>query len=133
MLLCIPALRDITQIQDDTYLENLAAAALILRQFEEIAMGDRHDGRGSEQVNFLSITDAILRSAANESSQVLNAVYWVAVRQETYFSFSVGRAPELVDSTGRERAASLANRMAVLTSDVARWKYGDRPLAEWGT
>lgn len=45
MLRCIPALHDVPRIQDEEYRENLAAAAVILRQFEEM---DQDEDGGKE-------------------------------------------------------------------------------------
>lgn len=101
MLRCIPALHHVPQIQDEDYREELAAAAVILRQFEEMdpdqetdqevghekdtarpsAPGDtvssahldmRESSQGSDHgVNFLDIAKAILRTTTTSGSNGL--------------------------------------------------------------
>lgn len=101
MLRCIPALHHVPQIQDEDYREELAAAAVILRQFEEMdpdqepdqEIGQEKDTarpsatddtvssapldmRESSQssdhgVNFLDIAKAILRTTTTSGSNGL--------------------------------------------------------------
>ncbi|WQF87577.1 Putative zn(2)Cys(6) fungal-type DNA-binding domain-containing protein [Colletotrichum destructivum] len=146
MLRCIPALREVSRTRDEAYRENLAAAALILRQFEEMdpeeapSMGGSSDwdaggscgGGGGGSVNFLDITKAILRAAPpSRWSGLLSAVYWVAVRQEIYFALTLGRSPQITARPDQGREVSFANRLVWFMSEVAKWKMGDRLETEW--
>lgn len=159
MLRCIPALRDVPQIQDEEHRENLAAAAVILRQFEEMdqdqesgeekgagrtaapgdAVSSTHpDTRESSHisdhgVNFLDIAKAILRTTTTSGSNGLtDAVGWLALRQETYYAFSLGRSPQISLPREQEREASPANKVILHTYQVAKWNYGDKTVQEWG-
>ncbi|OLN86780.1 hypothetical protein CCHL11_07887, partial [Colletotrichum chlorophyti] len=139
MLRCIPALHEVSRTQDEEYRENLAVAALILRQFEEMdpedaqgtANPDFGAGGGNVNVNFLDITKAILRAAPAQWSGLLSAVYWVAVRQEIYFALTLDRSPQITAPPDLERVACFANKMIWFMSEVAKWKMGDRSEREW--
>ncbi|KAK1494855.1 hypothetical protein CTAM01_08868 [Colletotrichum tamarilloi] len=150
MLRCIPALHEVSSTQDEEYRENLAAAALILRQFEEMdpeesqsapssdfgtANGDGNGtsyGNANSNVNFIDITKAILRAAPSSRwSGLLSAVYWVAVRQEIYFALTLGRSPQITARPDQGREVSFANRLIWFMSEVAKWKMGDRIEGEW--
>ncbi|KAK1672343.1 hypothetical protein BDP55DRAFT_673624 [Colletotrichum godetiae] len=150
MLRCIPALHEVSSTQDEEYRENLAAAALILRQFEEMDPEDSQsvpgsdfgnangDGNGTvhgnlnSNVNFLDITKAILRAAPpSRWSGLLNAVYWVAVRQEIYFALTLERSPQITARPDQGHKVSFANRLIWFMSEVAKWKMGDRMEEEW--
>ncbi|GKT41604.1 uncharacterized protein ColSpa_01785 [Colletotrichum spaethianum] len=140
MLRCIPALHEVSRTQDEEYRENLAAAALILRQFEEMdpedaqsaGSSDSGNGNGNNNVNFLDITKAILRAAPSRWSGLLSAVYWVAVRQEIYFALTLGRSPQITAQPDQGREASFANQLIWFMSEVAKWKMGERLESEWG-
>ncbi|KAK7435323.1 hypothetical protein Landi51_13086 [Colletotrichum acutatum] len=151
MLRCIPALHEVSSTQDEEYRENLAAAALILRQFEEmdpeesqsapssdfgIANGDGNGtstGHVNNNANFIDITKAILRAAPpSQWSGLLSAVYWVAVRQEIYFALTLERSPQITARPDQGREVSFANRLIWFMSEVAKWKMGDRIEGEWG-
>ncbi|KAL0768330.1 hypothetical protein CaCOL14_009305 [Colletotrichum acutatum] len=150
MLRCIPALHEVSSTQDEEYRENLAAAALILRQFEEmdpeesqsapssdfgIANGDGNGtstGHVNNNANFIDITKAILRAAPpSQWSGLLSAVYWVAVRQEIYFALTLERSPQITARPDQGREVSFANRLIWFMSEVAKWKMGDRIEGEW--
>ncbi|GJC84246.1 hypothetical protein ColLi_07084 [Colletotrichum liriopes] len=139
MLRCIPALHEVSRTQDEEYRENLAAAALILRQFEEMdpedaqsaGSSDAGTGNGNSNVNFLDITKAILRAAPSRWSGLLSAVYWVAVRQEIYFALTLGRSPQITAQPDQGREASFANKLIWFMSEVAKWKMGERLESEW--
>ncbi|OHW96828.1 hypothetical protein CSPAE12_04414, partial [Colletotrichum incanum] len=139
MLRCIPALHEVSRTQDEEYRENLAAAALILRQFEEMdpedaqsaGSSDPGNGNGNSNVNFLEITKAILRAAPSRWSRLLSAVYWVAVRQEIYFALTLGRSPQITAQPDQGREASFANKLIWFMSEVAKWKMGERLESEW--
>ncbi|KAG6354661.1 hypothetical protein INS49_004679 [Diaporthe citri] len=157
MLRCIPALHDVPQIQDEEYRENLAAAAVILRQFEEMdqdqdsgekdtarpsAPGDtvssahletRESSHSSDHgVNFLDIAKAILRTTTTSGSNGLtDAAGWLALRQEIYYAFSLGRSPQISLPREQEREASPVNKLILHTYQVAKWNYGDKTVQEW--
>lgn len=159
MLRCIPALHDVPQIQDEEYRDNLVAAAVILRQFEEmdtdqdkigekhtdrtIALGDaessthletRESSQSSDHgVNFLDIAKAILRTATTSGTNGLtDAAGWLALRQEVYYAFSLGRSPQITLPPEQERKASPVNRVILHTNQVAKWMYGEKTAQEWG-
>lgn len=147
MLKCIPALREFHEIQDDESLESIIATAVILRQLEEI--DDEEDrssrpGGGGEaqeeprrvdQVNFLAIIDAVLRSPPSQSlfgrRGLVRAAYWMAVRQEIYHSFTRRHPPQMVLDPEYARDASEANRIVLHTAQVARWRWADGSEQEW--
>ncbi|KAI3557729.1 ArcA-like protein [Colletotrichum abscissum] len=138
MLRCIPALHEVSSTQDEEYRENLAAAALILRQFEEMDPEESQSAPSSDfgtangNVNFIDITKAILRAAPSSRwSGLLSAVYWVAVRQEIYFALTLGRSPQITARPDQGREVSFANRLIWFMSEVAKWKMGDRIEGEW--
>lgn len=159
MLRCIPALHDVPQIQNEEDREDLAAAAVILRQFEEMdqdqdssedkntarwtAAGDavfsaavntRESSQSSDHgVNFLDITKAILRTTTTSGSNGLaDAVGWLALRQEIYYAFQLGRSPQISLPREQEREASPVNRVILHTYQVAKWNYGEKTAQEWG-
>lgn len=159
MLRCIPALHDIPQIQDEEYRENLLAAAAILRQFEEMDQdqdsGEERDRARPSQpddivssahlatresshssdhgVNFLDIAKAILRTTTTSGSNGLtDAAGWLALRQEIYYAFSLGRSPQISLPREQEREASPVNKLILHTYQVAKWNYGDKTVQEWG-
>ncbi|KAF5491883.1 hypothetical protein CGCS363_v011174 [Colletotrichum siamense] len=138
MLRCIPALHEVSRTQDEEYRENLAAAALILRQFEEMDPEEAQSatssdfGNGIGNVNFLDITKAILRAAPSRWSGLLSAVYWVAVRQEIYFALTLERSPQITaQPPDLDRDTCFANKLIWFMSEVAKWKMGERSGAEW--
>ncbi|KAL2292511.1 hypothetical protein FJTKL_09474 [Diaporthe vaccinii] len=157
MLRCIPALHDVPRIQDEEYRENLAAAAVILRQFEEMDhdedSGDKDTARptapddavssahsetresshsSDHGVNFLDIAKAILRTTTTSGSNGLtDAAGWLALRQEIYYAFSLGRSPQISLPREQEREASPVNKLILHTYQVAKWNYGDKTLQEW--
>ncbi|KAK2749359.1 arca-like protein [Colletotrichum kahawae] len=138
MLRCIPALHEVSRTQDEEYRENLAAAALILRQFEEMDPEEAQSatssdfGNGIGNVNFLDITKAILRAAPSRWSGLLSAVYWVAVRQEIYFALTLERSPQIsAQPPDLDRDTCFANKLIWFMSEVAKWKMGERSGAEW--
>ncbi|KAI8311497.1 hypothetical protein K4K61_012052 [Colletotrichum sp. SAR11_59] len=138
MLRCIPALHEVSRTQDEEYRENLAAAALILRQFEEMDPEEAQSatssdfGNGIGNVNFLDITKAILRAAPSRWSGLLSAVYWVAVRQEIYFALTLERSPQITaQPPDLDRDTCFANKLIWFMSEVAKRKMGERSGTEW--
>ncbi|KAF9876768.1 hypothetical protein CkaCkLH20_05614 [Colletotrichum karsti] len=139
MLRCIPALHEVSRTEDEEYRENLAAAALILRQFEEMDPEEAQSatssdfGGGNGNVNFLDITKAILRAAPSRWSGLLGAVYWVAVRQEIYFALTLERSPQIsAQPPNVDGEACFANKLIWFMSEVTKWKMGDKTEDEWG-
>ncbi|KAH7145500.1 hypothetical protein B0J13DRAFT_322893 [Dactylonectria estremocensis] len=145
-LKCIPALRDFHAIQDDERLESIIATAVILRQLEEIDDedddGEERQGSPSEvtsrpkhQVNFLAIIDAVLRSAPSQTlfgrRSLIQAAYWMAVRQEIFHSFTRRHPPQMTLEPEYGRGASNANKIVLHTAQVAKWRLSDRSEQEW--
>ncbi|KAH8706149.1 hypothetical protein BGZ61DRAFT_493144 [Ilyonectria robusta] len=146
-LKCIPALRDFHTIQDDERLESIIATAVILRQLEEI--DDEDDGedrqgspgespgesRPKHQVNFLAIIDAVLRSAPSQTlfgrRSLIQAAYWMAVRQEIFHSFTRRHPPQMTLEPEYGQGASKANKIVLHTAQVAKWRLSDRSEQEW--
>ncbi|KAF7552068.1 hypothetical protein G7Z17_g4600 [Cylindrodendrum hubeiense] len=147
-LKCIPALRDFHTIQDDERLESIIATAVILRQLEEID-DDEDDGeerqgtpgenpgesRPKTKVNFLAIIDAVLRSAPSQTlfgrRSLIQAAYWMAVRQEIFHSFTRRHPPQMTLEPEYGQGASNANKIVLHTAQVAKWRLSDRSEQEW--
>ncbi|KAM0441846.1 hypothetical protein ACHAQK_004784 [Fusarium lateritium] len=147
-LKCIPALRDFHTIQEDEKLESIIATAVILRQLEEIddeedeqEVRNQRRGSGSEaprakpQVNFLAIIDAVLRSPPSRTlfgrRSLIQAAYWMAVRQELYHSFTKRQAPKMILDPEYGHGASKANKIVLHTAQVAKWRWADGSEQEW--
>ncbi|CAM1509614.1 Fc.00g033530.m01.CDS01 [Cosmosporella sp. VM-42] len=147
MLKCIPALREFHDTQDDESVESIIATAVILRQLEEIDDEDDRSGRQSnngesqeeprskEQVNFLAIIDAVLRSPPSQTlfgrRSLIQAAYWMGVRQEIYHSITRKQPPQMVLDPEYARGASKANRIVIHTAQVAKWRWADGSEKEW--
>lgn len=146
-LKCIPALRDFHTIRDDERLESIIATAVILRQLEEIDDDDDDEDRhGSQdgspedpppkhQVNFLAIIDAVLRSAPSQTlfgrRSLIQAAYWMAVRQEIFHSFTRRHPPQMTLEPEYGLGASKANKIVLHTAQVAKWRWSDGSEQEW--
>ncbi|KAM5341364.1 hypothetical protein ACJ41O_014395 [Fusarium nematophilum] len=142
-LKCIPAMRDFHAIQDDERLESIIATAVILRQLEEIddeedeGRSETQEGepRSKEQVNFLAIIDAVLRSPPSQTlfgrRSLIQAAYWMAVRQELYHSFTRRHPPKMVLDPEYGQGASKANKIVLHTAQVAKWRWADGSEQEW--
>ncbi|ODM22537.1 hypothetical protein SI65_00125 [Aspergillus cristatus] len=137
MLQCIPGLVRFPEIQDSVEQENIMAAAVILRQYEEIEedMGD-DDEVGMEfreQVNFLAITqtiiDSMISSPLNQS--LATAAYWIAIRQEVYYALTRERTLSMRFSPEDWQNASVANTLIMLVGEVAKWCWGEKSPEEW--
>ncbi|KAL5093567.1 hypothetical protein Trisim1_010296 [Trichoderma cf. simile WF8] len=150
MLKCIPALRHFHDIDDDDYRDSIIATAVILRQLEEIdeeeedasandngnGQGDdAHFQSGKQQVNFLPIINAVLRSSASQAlfgrRSLIQAAYWMALRQEIYHSFTRKQPPQLFPSSDLWHSASKANKTVMHTVQVAKWRWEDGSEREW--
>ncbi|KAK2616210.1 hypothetical protein QQS21_000842 [Conoideocrella luteorostrata] len=145
MLQCMPALRQFHGIGDDDYRDSIVATAVILRQLEEIdseddqlqlcgQTSDISSGSG-KQVNFLAIIDAVLRSPPSQSvfgrRSLMQAAYWMALRQEIYHAFTRMETPQLILPPEFWHSASPANKSVMHLVQVAKWKWGDNSVLEW--
>lgn len=148
MLKCIPALRHFHDVADDDYRDSVIATAVILRQLEEIdeeeddsPANDESDGLGNDALaygdkpNFLPIINSVLRSSASQAlfgrRSLIQAAYWMALRQEIYHSFTRKQSPQLVPSPDLWHSASNANKTVMHTVQVAKWRWEDRSEREW--
>lgn len=148
MLKCIPALRHFHEIDDDDYRDSIIATAVILRQLEEIDeeeddapvnAGGSHQDDGthlhSSKVNFLPIINSVLRSSASQTlfgrRSLIEAAYWMALRQDIYFSFTRKQPPQLFPSMELWHSASKANRAVFHTIQCAKWRWEDGSEREW--
>lgn len=144
MLKCIPALSDFPNVLDTEYQENLLAAAVILRQCEELEE-DNEAGSNIEtlsdseshtlqHLNFLHIIQAIIESTGSSSScsSLANAVSWMALRQEIFHSWKRERPPLLNFGLKQRQDACPANKLIVHAADVMNWRWGDKSPLEWG-
>lgn len=138
MLQCIPGLVRFPEIQDLVEQENIMAAAVILRQYEEIEedMGD-DDEAGldlREQVNFLAITQTIIDSMISSPlhQSLATAAYWIAIRQEVYCALTRERTLSMRFGVEDWQNASVANTLIMLVGEVAKWCWGEKSPEEWG-
>ncbi|KAK9446242.1 ARCA-like protein [Metarhizium brunneum] len=145
MLHCMPALRQFHDVMDDDYRDSIVATAVILRQLEEIDNEDDSPSPSGQprsllsgsgkQVNFLAIIDAVLRSPPSQSvfgrRSLMQAAYWMALRQEIYHSFTRLEAPQLILPPEFWHSASRANKTVMHLVQVAKWKWGDGSEHEW--
>ena len=138
MLKCIPALIDFHKICDREYQENIMAAAVILRQYEEIEEEEEIDSstgaRDQQPVNFLAIIQAIIETTASIPTHhsFANAVFWIAIRQEIYYALAMQRFPRITPDQDKRQGASAANKLILFAGDVTRWWLGDRSPLDWG-
>lgn len=143
MLKCIPALSSFPDARDIEYQENIMAAAVILRQCEEMNEDEDErdwdmlgDGGGhvAHQVNFLHIIRAIIETTVPSSthSSLANAVFWVAVRQEIYHFAVRQQAPRIRPDAEKRKNASAINKLVIHLGDVASWLWGEKLYHEWG-
>ncbi|RGP62695.1 hypothetical protein FSPOR_9082 [Fusarium sporotrichioides] len=138
MLKCISVLKDFHTTQDGEIRELIVTMAVILRHFEEL---DDHDQETTseidfdEGVNFLAILNAVLRNlTADDLShrrELLNASYWIALRQEVYYSLLKGYPPQIVEPPAEWVDISLANKLVSHTNQVAKWLFSNRSETGW--
>lgn len=148
-LRCIPALRHFHDVEDDEYRDSIITTAVILRQLEEIDDEEEEDSSGHHQgndregadhpapkVNFLAIINSVLRSSGSQAlfsrRSLMQAVYWMALRQEIYNSFNHKQAPQLIPDMDVWHGASNANKTVMHTIQVAKWCWGAGSEQEWG-
>lgn len=135
MLKCIPGLAEFPNIQDPTQQENIMAATVILRQYEE--MDEEADGfepSDDQRVNFLAVTqriiDFMISFPLNHS--LGTAAYWIVIRQEIYYALTRETVPHLRFDSERWRNSSIANNMIMFVGQVAKWRWGQKLPDEWG-
>lgn len=141
MLRCIPALRQFHDVQDDEYRDSIITTAVILRQLEEIDHDDdddapeHHHPLEKKPVNFLAIIDAVLRSLPSQpvfgQRGLVQAAYWMALRQEIFNSFTRREAPQLMLPPAFWHGASRANKVVMHLVQISKWHWGDGSEQEW--
>lgn len=147
MLKCIPVLKEFHETRDEETRELIVTTAVILRQFEEMEdeddeennMGDADGDYNSTpiygRVNFLAILNEVLRSSNSadlvQRLELLNASYWIALRQEIYFALRKGYSPQMVEPPVEWADISPENKLVIHTSQVAKWRFDGRSETEW--
>ncbi|KAG8354020.1 hypothetical protein FVEN_g8239 [Fusarium venenatum] len=138
MLKCISVLKDFHTTQDGEIRELIVTTAVILRHYEELDDHDQDTGSEmdfDEGVNFLAILNAVLRSlTADDLShrrELLNASYWIALRQEVYYSLLKGYSPQIVEPPAEWVDISPANKLVSHTNQVAKWLFSDKSETGW--
>lgn len=137
MLKCIPDLVEFPHIQDPFDQENIMAATVILRQYEEMEEEPEESGIQSiysGAVNFLAITQTIISSMRGSPLEcsLATATYWITVRQDVYFSLKRQAVPQIRFDAGRWRNESVGNVMVMFAGQVATWRWGQKSTEEWG-
>ncbi|KAH8693255.1 hypothetical protein BGW36DRAFT_437195 [Talaromyces proteolyticus] len=138
MLKCIPDLTEFPKIQDPVHQENIMAATVILRQYEEMEE-DVDEGdidteiHSYKRVNFLAITQTIIDSMSTSplDCSLANACYWITVRQETYYALIRETVPHLRFDSDRWRNASIADNMIMFAGQVATWRWTQKSPEKW--
>ncbi|KAL2817597.1 hypothetical protein BJX63DRAFT_419546 [Aspergillus granulosus] len=142
MIKCIPGLLTFHDIQDPEKQDNLMAAAIILRQYEEMEEemeeGEADSlahGNGSEcRVNSLAITQTIIYSMISSPlhrSSLATAAYWIAIRQEAYYALTRKRAPCITFTREDWNNAKMANMMIMHAGEVTKWCWGEQSVHEY--
>ncbi|KAL4863651.1 hypothetical protein BDV12DRAFT_189542 [Aspergillus spectabilis] len=136
MLKCIPGLLSFPTVHDPQEQENLMAAAIILRQYEE--MEEEVEGSGQDArvqgVNFLAITQTIIYSMISSSqgrSSLATAAYWIAIRQEVYYALTRRRVLGVEFTTEDWNHANPANMMIMHAGEVTKWCWGSKSSDEY--
>jgi hypothetical protein len=139
MLKCIPELVQFPEIQDPRHQENIMAATVILRQYEEMEeeieeKESDEKSHANDRVNFLAITQTIIDTMISTPihHSLAAAAHWIAIRQEVYYAFTRQRCPQFRLGTEHWQTTSVANTMIVFASQVARWRWGMKKAEEWG-
>jgi hypothetical protein len=146
MLECIPDLIEYPKIEDPVEQENIMAATVILRQYEEIEedVDDDRDPEGGnihtethhhsfERVNFLGITQTIIDAMSTSliRSSLAHACYWITIRQETYYALTRETVPHLRFDSDRWPNASIADDMILFAGQVAKWRWTGKSSEHW--
>jgi hypothetical protein len=134
MLKCIPDLIQFPDIQDPLDQENIMAATVILRQYEEMEEEMDEVNQVDGRVNFLAITKTIIDSmtASPLDQSLANAAYWVTVRQEIYYALTRETVPHLSFDWQPDHPRPVANNFILFTGEVAQWRWGKQIPEEWG-
>lgn len=144
MLKCIPVLKEFHETRDEETRELIVTTAVILRQFEEMDDDEDEEAATSDavhstpiygRVNFLAILNAVLRSSNSadlvKRLDLLDASYWIALRQEVYYALRRGYSPQMMEPPVGWDEISAENKLVIHTCQVARWLYDDRSESEW--
>jgi hypothetical protein len=135
MLKCIPDLIEYSNFQDPVQQENIMAATVILRQYEEMEEDmDIDKSHPYHRVNFLNITQTIIDSMSAspfKSSSLANASYWITARQEIYYALTRQTVPYLRFDADRWPNASIADNMIMFAGQVATWLWGGNSPEKW--
>jgi len=145
MLKCIPHLFEFHNCQDDDHRANLIAAAVVLRQYEELddemesdaeIQNADNDLLGTQQrATFLAITQAIIESSGSSPSlankTLENAAFWGAATQEIYNAITRQRSFRMHFAPDVAEYASAANKFIMHTANVTTWCWGDKTEVEW--
>jgi hypothetical protein len=91
MLKCIPELSRFPENGDPTHQEDIMAATVILRQYEEMEEEleeGEFENRVNGRVNFLAITQTIIDTIISTplDQSLATATFWIAARQDVYVS-----------------------------------------------
>ncbi|CAG8273939.1 unnamed protein product [Penicillium salamii] len=135
LLKCIPELIRFHEIQDLTHQENIMAATVILRQYEEMEE-ELEEGEvgnyANDRVNFLAITHTIIDTmiSAPLDHPLATAAFWITIRQDVYCALTRQQTPEF--RFGPESLKpSVANTMVIFASEVAKWRWGMKTSHQW--
>ncbi|KAJ4251000.1 hypothetical protein NW762_011650 [Fusarium torreyae] len=139
MLKCIPILKEFHTTQDGETRELIVTTAVILRQFEELDDEEHEDAavdaQADEGVNFLAILNAVLRSLTSDDlvhhRELLDASYWIALRQEVYYALRRGYSPQMVEPPTEWADISPVNKLIFHTSQVTKWLFEDKSESGW--
>uniref|UniRef100_A0A8H7K7K6 Zn(2)-C6 fungal-type domain-containing protein n=1 Tax=Bionectria ochroleuca TaxID=29856 RepID=A0A8H7K7K6_BIOOC len=118
MLQCMPALRAFHDTFDEDTRTLTLTTAVILRQFEEM----EYDNEAGEE-----------EGSAAVDSELLNACYWIALRQEVYDALLKGYLPEMDQNPQSYGNVTPANRMIMHASHVTRWMFEGKSQEGWLT
>ncbi|KAL2818001.1 hypothetical protein BDW59DRAFT_152342, partial [Aspergillus cavernicola] len=134
MLKCIPGLLSFQIDQEPQRQDDLMAAAIILRQYEEMEEEEELEERIEQRVNFLAITQTIIYSMISSPlrrSSLATAAYWIAIRQEVYYALTRKRVPCFTFTPEDWSNATATNKMIMHTGEVTKWCWGDRSPHEY--
>lgn len=144
MLKCIPHLFGFHNCQDDDQRANLIAAAVVLRQYEELddevesnaeTESENNDLEAHQHATFLAITQAIIESTVSSPSlankTLEHAAFWGAATQEIYNAVTRQRPFHMDFAPDVARYASAANRFIMHAAYVIKWCWGEKGEIEW--
>lgn len=144
MLKCIPYLFEFHSCQDDDQRANLIAAAVVLRQYEELDDEAESDPETQAEIKniethqhatFLAITQAIMESTASFPSltnkTLEHAAFWGAATQEIYNAVTRQRPFHMKFASEVAEYATAANKFIMHTAYVTKWCWGERSEVGW--